>query len=112
MENNNNIEVRKISTKTFIYMGIIVILGVIFFIIAQSGKNAKATEVLKQLGYTNVSSVRVFAIHDFENMDTRIQGKKYSLKFKNLDTNELCKGFIIKDFKNNVDKDLLCKKDK
>ena len=111
MEENNNIEVRKISTKTFIYMGIIVILGVIFFVIAQNGKDAKATQVLKQLGYKNISEVRVLTINDFENMDTRIQGKKYSLKFKNLDTNELCKGFIIRDFKNNVDKDLLCKKD-
>jgi surface polysaccharide O-acyltransferase-like enzyme len=111
MQENNNIEVRKISTKTYVYMGIIIVLGIIFFLIAQNGKNAKATEVLKQLGYKNVESVRVFAVHDFENMDTRIQGKKYSLKFKNLDTNEMCKGFIIKDYKNNVDKDLLCEKD-
>jgi hypothetical protein len=111
MQENQTIEVRKISMKTFVYMGIIVLLGIIFFLVAQNGKNAKATEILKQLGYKNIKSIQVFAIHDFENIDTRIQGKKYSLRFKNVDTNEICKGFIIKDFKNNVDKDLLCKKD-
>lgn len=110
MQNEEQYEVRKISLKTYIYMGIIVVLGIIFFIISQNGKIAKATKILQDLGYTNVANVRVYSIKDFENIDTKIQGKQYYVKFKNLYTNEECKGFIIKDFKHNVDKDITCKK--
>lgn len=107
-----NIEVRKIGLKTYIYMGIIVVLGIVFFLLVENGKSVKATKILKELGYENVKDVSVYSIKDFENIDTKIQGKQYFVKFENLDTNEFCKGFIIKDFKHNVDKDLTCIKDK
>lgn len=106
-----NIEVRKIGLKTYIYMGIIVVLGIIFYILVQDGRSAKATKLLKELGYEHVDSVKVYSIKDFENIDTKIQGKQYFVKFKDLDSNKFCKGFIIKDFKHNVDQDLTCTKD-
>lgn len=92
-------------------MFIIIVFGILFFFIAQNGKNIKAKNILKDLGYNNISDITVYSINQFENIDTRVQGNKYSIKFKNGDTNEICKGFIIKDYKHNIDKDLLCKKD-
>ncbi|HFU76147.1 MAG TPA: hypothetical protein ENK66_07870 [Arcobacter sp.] len=112
MQKEQQIEVRKIGLKTYIYMGIIVLLGIVFFLLAQNGKAMKAKEILKTLGYTNVQNVQVYSIKDFENVDTKIQGKQYSIRFNNLNTSETCKGFIIKDFKHNVDQDLICTKDK
>lgn len=103
-----NIEVRKISPKMIIMMVLIIILGIVVFFVVENGKSAKATKVLNELGYSNVEDVRVYSITDVENMDTRIQGKKYFVKFKDLQTNQECKGFILKDFKHHVDKDLIC----
>lgn len=103
-----NIEVRKISPKMIIMMVLIIILGIVVFFVVENGKSAKATKVLNELGYANVEDVRVYSITDVENMDTRIQGKKYFVKFKDLQTNQECKGFILKDFKHHVDKDLIC----
>jgi hypothetical protein len=102
------VEVRKISTKMIVMMVITVILGIGVFFVVENGKSAKAAKVLNELGYTNIEDVRVYSITDVENMDTKIQGKKYFVKFKDLQTNKECKGFILKDFKHNVAKDLIC----
>ncbi len=104
------IEVRKISTKTFVYMGIIALLGVVFFYVAENGKASKAAKILNDLGYKEIADVSVYSVTQFENIDTKIQGYKYFVKFTNRATNEECEGFIIKDFKHNIDKDLTCTK--
>lgn len=111
MENKQQIEVRKISLKTYIYMGIIVVLGAIFFLIAENGKQAKATKILEELGYNKVEDVWVYSIKKVEDMDTKIQGYRYFIKFKDLNTNKICEGFILKDFKHKIDQELTCKED-
>lgn len=103
-------EVRKLPKKTVIIMIILGILGFVWYFAVAYGQSIKATKILNKLGYNNVSSVTVYANHQFVREDTNVNGFKYSVSFINLDTNENCKGFIIKDFKQNVDKDLLCQK--
>jgi len=105
----NNIEVRKISKKTWIWISIIIILGAISFFIVENGKSGKAEKVLNELGYTEISNVKVYSITQVENIDTKIQGYKYFVKFRDNKEDKECKGFILKDFKHNVDKDLDCK---
>ena len=103
-----NIEVRKIPKKTFVYIAILIILGILSFFIVENGKSTKATKVLKELGFKKVSDITVFAKTEFLNEGTNVKGYQYSLQFTDLVTNKKCKGFIMKDFKGNISKDLKC----
>ena len=103
-------EVRKLPKKTIVFIIILALLGIIWFILVSYGQATKVTKVLDQLGFKHVSNVKVYANHQFVREDINVNGYKYTVSFKNLDTNEQCKGFVLKDFKNNVTKDLICKK--
>jgi len=103
-------EVRKLPRKTVVIMIILVVLGVIWFALGTYGQSVKVSKILKQLGFENFSNVRVYATHEFLREDINVKGFKYTVSFTNHDTNEKCKGFVLKDLKNNVEKDLLCKK--
>lgn len=103
-------EVRKLPKKTIVIIVILGVLGVLWFFAVAFGQSAKATKILHTLGYKNVSDVRVYAIHKVLREDINVNGFKYTVSFINLDTNKECKGFLLKDFKQNVEKDLLCKK--
>jgi hypothetical protein len=81
----------------------------VWFVAVAYGQSVKATKILYKLGYENVSDVKVYANHQFIRDDINVKGFKYTISFTNLDTNEECKGFVLKDFKQNVEKDLLCK---
>ncbi len=104
-----NVEVRKIPTKSFIYIAVIMLLGILVMLLVESGKATKATKVLNQLGYTNVKDVKVFKKSTFLKEETNIKGYQYSLKFIDLATNKQCQGFIVRDFKGVVGQDLDCK---
>ena len=106
---NEEIEVRKVPKKTLIYIAVLIVAGVIAMFIVKDGKSKKATKILYELGMKNVKDVSVFARTEFLNEGTNIKGYQYSLQFINLDTNQKCKGFILKDFKGNIAKDLDCK---
>lgn len=103
-------EVRRIPKKTKIYIYIIIALGIVSFFLVDTGKAVKASKILDQLGFKNISDVQVYATQEFLREDINIKGYRYTIKFINKDTNEECKGYILKDLKNNVEKDLLCKK--
>ncbi len=103
-------EVRKLPKKTKIYIYILIVLGIVSFFLVDSGKAVKATKILHQLGYEDVSGVQVYATQEFLREDINVKGYKYTVKFINNKSNEECKGYILKDFKGNVEKDLLCKK--
>ncbi len=103
-------EIRRMPKKTIIYLIIMILLSFVAFYIATTGKSTKATRILGELGYKNVTNVKVYATHQFLREDTNIKGFKDTISFTNLDTNEECKGFILKDFKRNVEEDLICKK--
>ena len=104
-------EVRKLPRKTIVTIGILIALGIISFFLATAGKATKATKILAQLGFENVSKVTVYADQEILNEEINVKGMKYTVSFFNNATNEDCKGFIVKDYKNNVFKDLLCKKE-
>ncbi|MEA2049546.1 MAG: hypothetical protein U9O56_02275 [Campylobacterota bacterium] len=103
-------EIRKLPKKTFIYIGILVILGIASFFIVANGKAVKATKILNTLGYKNVADVKVYASHEFLREDINVKGYKHTISFTNLETSQFCKGFVLKDFRGNVEKDLICKK--
>ena len=103
-------KVRKLPKKTIIYVAILGILGIFTLFIVSSGQAGKVTKILYKLGYKNVSNVKVYAHHEFVREDMNIKGYKYTVSFINKDTNKECKGFVLKDFKRNVEKDLICKK--
>jgi hypothetical protein len=103
-------EVRKLPKKTKMYIYILIALGIVSFFLVDSGKAVKATKVLHELGYKDVSDVQVYATQEFLREDINVKGYKYTVKFVDNETAQECKGYILKDFKNNVEKDLLCKK--
>jgi len=103
-------EVRKIPRRTMIIIGSLIALGVISFFLASAGKASKANKILAQLEFKNVSKVTVYADQEILNEEINVKGMKYTVSFFNNETNENCKGFIVKDYKNNVFKDLLCTK--
>ncbi len=103
-------EVRKLPKKTVIWMIILGILGIVWFFLVAYGQETKVTKILATLHYKNISNVKVYANHQFLREDINVKGYKYSISFTNLDTNEKCKGFVLKDFKRNVTEELICKK--
>jgi hypothetical protein len=103
-------EVRKLPKKTVIYMIILGVLGIVWFFLVSYGQSSKVIKILNSLGYKNISNVKVYANHEFVREDTNIKGYKYTISFINQHTSEECKGFVVKDLKRNVEKDLICKK--
>ena len=103
-------EIRRIPKKTIFLMIILALLGVIWYFLVAFGQTNKVTKILHKLGYDKVIDVKVYANHQFIRDDINVKGYKYTVSFINLKTNETCKGFVLKDFKKNVDKDLICTK--
>lgn len=106
----NEIEVRPIPKKTYFFIALIIILGIATFFITSAGKATKATKILHSLGLTQVSDVKVYATQEFLREDINVKGMRYTVSFTNNETKEHCKGFVLKDYKGNMDKDLLCNK--
>lgn len=105
----NDIQVRQLNKKTIIIIFILVSLGVVSFFLSKSGKETKASNILYELGYKSISDLKVYGVHKVENKDTRVQGYKHFVTFEDLSNNTKCQGFIFKDFKKKVKKDLTCK---
>jgi hypothetical protein len=104
------IEVRQLPKKTYFFIGLIIVFGIATFFITSAGKASKAEKILNSLGYTNIKNVKVYGTQEFIRDDVNIKGMRYTVSFDNLSNNEHCKGFVLKDYKNNMDKDLLCNK--
>ena len=109
---SEQLEVRKIPKKTIIIFGVLFVLGVIVFAISENTRVNKANFILNNQGYTNISNLKVYTKQKVEDMDTKIGGFKYFVKFKNNTTNEDCRGFILKNFKQQMNADISCKKGK
>ena len=103
-------EVRKMPKKTVFLMIILIGLGIVWYFLVANGQAGKVTKILHKLGYDNVRDVKVYANHQFLREDINVKGYKYTVSFKDLQANEECKGFVLQDFKRNVDKDLICTK--
>ena len=103
-------EVRKLPKKTVVIMIILSVLGIVWYFLVSNGQSTKVTKILHTLGYDKVENVKVYANHQFIREDINVKGYKYTVSFTDLNKNEKCKGFVLKDFKKNVDKDLICTK--
>jgi len=103
-------EVRKLPKKTIFFMIVLTALGILWYFLVANGQANKVTKILYKLGYDKVIDVKVYANHQFIRDDINVKGYKYTISFTDLKTNETCKGFVLKDFKKNVDKDLICTK--
>ena len=100
---------RQIPKKTILYIVILVILGIAIYFMTQYGKSQKVSKILNDLDYKNISDVKVYGVTKVEDKVTRIQGFKYFVKFTDNTNNKLCKGFVYKDFKRKINKDITCK---
>lgn len=103
-------EIRKIPKKTMIIIGSLIGLGIVSFILASAGKATKAKGILEQLEYKNVSKIRVYKTQEILNEEINVKGMRYNVSFFDNETGQECKGYIVKDYKHNVFKDLICKK--
>lgn len=102
-------EVRKLPLKTKIIFVFISILALAFFLIQENTKKNKAHKILINLGYHNISNLKVFKKTEVEDTISKIKGNKYFITFTNNQTKQECRGFILKDFKHNIDQDISCK---
>ena len=100
---------RKIPKKTIFYIIILVVLGIATYFMTEYGKSQKVTKILNDLAYKNINNVKVYGITKVEDKVTRIQGFKYFVKFNDNSTHKQCKGFVYKDFKRKLNKDIICK---
>jgi hypothetical protein len=105
----NNIPTRQIPKKSLYIIAILILLGIATFFLTQDGKSKKVTKILHKVGYKNVKDVKVYGVTKVEDKDTRIQGFKYFVIFKDIDNNQECRGFVSQDFKRNTKKDISCK---
>lgn len=103
-------EVRKLPKKTYFIIVILVILGIASYFIADFGKSVKATKILNKLGYEDVTNVNVYATQEFLREDINVKGMRYTVSFTDNKAKENCKGFVLQDYKKNVEKDLICEK--
>jgi hypothetical protein len=105
----NNIETRKIPKQNLIIILIVIVLGIFSYFIAKNGKTSKVTKILYSLNYKNINNIKVYGVTKVEDENTRIQGYKYFVIFTDKTTKKECRGFVMKDFKQNVKKDISCK---
>ena len=109
---DNDIKIRKLPRKTIIILITISILAAFVYYLTQEEKKSKVTAILSQVGYKNVSNVKVYGATKVEDKDTKIQGFRYFVIFNNVETNQECRGFVVKDFKRKYKKDITCKGNK
>ena len=105
---NENIQVRQIPKKTFIWFGVLTSLAIIVYLLTENTRVNKANAILNNQGYTNISNLKVYSKQKFEDPKTMIQGYQYFVKFKDNKTNQNCKGFALRNFKNIMDSDISC----
>ena len=109
---NENVEVRKIPKQTFVWFGVMIVLAIVIYLLTENTRVDKANAILNNQGYTNISDLKVYSKQKFEDPKTMIQGYQYFVKFKDNKTNQNCKGFVVRNFKNIMDSDISCSKGK
>lgn len=103
-----NVEVRKIPKKHMIAIIIVILVGIAYYIVSSQLRADKLEEILGKLGHPNVTDVTVYKVHKVEDPEVKKKGTLYSLKFKDLNTNQECNGFVLYDYKHQYSKDLDC----
>ena len=107
-----NTEIRKIPKKTFVIFGVMIVLAIAIYLLTENTRVHKAHIILNNQGYTNISNLKVYSKQKFQDPVTMIEGYQYFVKFKNNETKQNCKGFVVRNFKNKMDKDIVCGENK
>ncbi len=94
MNNNQEIQVRKIPKKTIILIVLMTMIIVIGFLFIQKTKSLKIEEILNSLGHKNISNVNVINKLSVEDKKTKVKSTLYKVTFKDNDLNKECIGFI------------------
>ncbi|MFA7083177.1 MAG: hypothetical protein WC141_01440 [Arcobacteraceae bacterium] len=106
---SQNIPVRKIPKKHIFVIALTVIIGVAFYFISTTLKEEKLREVLATLGHPNISKITIFKTHKVEDPEVNKKGSLYSLEFTDNDLKQVCRGFILYNYKKEYSKDIECK---
>lgn len=95
MNNNEEIQVRKIPKKTIIIITIMTVVTVAGFMFVQKSKALKVEEILQhKLGHKNVSNVKVINKLSVEDKETKVKSTVYKVIFQDNEINKECVGFI------------------
>lgn len=107
---SQNVEVRKIPKKSLYIIITIIVLGALATFGISLTQQMKMKETLKTLGYTNVTNITIYNKTPVQDDETGQRSELTKLKFKDLNTNKECFGFVLKDKKTRrYSKDLDCK---
>jgi hypothetical protein len=101
------VEQRKLPLSSYILFVLVIIGAISGFMVAQDGKNKKAQKILNRLGYQYVTNLKVYSKTNVEDIDTKMRGIKFFVSFEY--NHQKCKGFILKDYRGNIKKDIDCK---
>jgi len=105
---SENIQVRQLPKKTIIWFVVMIVLAISIYILTENTRVHKAHAILDNQGYKNIANLKVYSKQKFEDPKTMIQGYQYFVKFENEKTNQNCKGFVLRNFKNMMDSDISC----
>ncbi len=90
----NDNQIRKLPKKTVIIIGLIALLSIVGFIFIQQTKSLKMEEVLKTLGYKNISDIKVINKLSVEDKQTKIKSTVYKVTFFDETLKKECIGFV------------------
>jgi hypothetical protein len=105
----SEVEVRKLPKKTIIIITILSVLTLITFLVLQSFKEQKLTEIISGLGHKNIKNMQVVNKMMVEDKITRHKSKVYKVKFFDNELNKTCMGFIHFKRDKTHSKDIDCK---
>lgn len=103
------IQVRKIPKKHIVAIILTIIVGIGYYLVSTKLKEEKLREILVTLGHPNISHITVFKTHSVEDVEVKRKGTLYSLEFKDLDQQKMCRGFVLYNYKHEYSKDVECK---
>lgn len=109
MNENSNVEVRKLPKKTIIIillMSFVIFTGYGFIVLT---KNMKLEEVLATLGHEKISDIEVINKMSVEDIETKIKSTVYKVRFFDENTQKECIGFVHRANRGEYSKDIDCK---
>ncbi len=109
MNQQNNIEVRKLPKKTVIIIIIMCVICFSGFLFIMFTKNLKMEEVLHSLGHKNITEVKVINKLSVEDKETKIKSTVYKVMFLDKDLNKECIGFVHRSNHGKYSEDIDCK---
>jgi hypothetical protein len=102
-------QIRRLPKKTIISITIIIVLGIAIFFLLKDLKEQKLTEILANIGNTNIKSLEVINKLNVEDKETRYTSTVYKVVFYDNDLKQTCIGFIHRNRNGNYTKDFDCK---